>query len=1007
MLPGTRAAVMAWLDGNPNSANTLSVATESRLEGTCLWIRERAEIKSWLRPNSDSPNILWLHGHPGFGKTVLCAYLVDFISQTLGETPASYFMNGLLDGEDPYIVLRSWISQLIQDDDAAFALVFSKFNLSPFGKADQSTTRQLLRDILRLKPGCTLVVDGLDECAMLSQNQTSLEKLIRDVRQALADDSRLLIVSRYEKEVQRALGEVDPSKVVELTLTSEDVRSDLAAFSKDIVDRKCHNKPEEVRSDISSRMVEGSGGQFLWLKMQERGIKGWMNHSQLQKKIESTPAELFEVYDRRWKQIQKGPNQERANVLLRWAACSFRPLSVGELTHAAILDPKTGEITNDELPDNMSPEFVESEIEELCIPFLQVHQVSSESDIHRWTVRLAHFTMQEYLMLHLPFQRLDINTKLHRSNEQKHNLLLGAMCLHHVRSPQAWGFSENETTVLRNYAASGWYRHLDKGMLDASDGKTVSLAVKLMNDANPIWKHWREWFDKTQELGPEKNDDPNGKPPDLLYYALRTGIRPVITAIAQKMKKNPQQSTPGRSAFHTACIMGDLATVRSRLDAGTDANLRGWIGRTPMFAAALYGTTEVVRELLKRGADPNMPKWDGSAPLHASVCKGHFETTRLIIEGGSRHNIPNHRKFLPIHEAAWEGRAKIMQLLLETGSMEYLDAVDQRGGTPLHLAVVAGHEDVFNILLEKGADIHIADKAGWRAVHAASGRGRVEIMRSLLRKGADINTPVTSREIREDFDGWTPVHLATYFYQNDILKLLVAEGVLESKATLKARTASRGETPLLLSAMCGHAYAAELFVSGFRAEVNDTDNSGHTALFLASQQGHADVVKVLLNDECVDTNAPDSFGNTPLDAAVRNGHFHVAQLLTTAMGSMLAQHTELRRNCLLQWAKSTQNPDLISLLEQYAGEVLSDASEKEQRISAKDFEHIQFEPKRAWCYACTLCFPKASSIVGYRCGSCDGGYFHLCANCVGNGAQCRDSSHSLEILKERKRWFPE
>ncbi|PCD21353.1 hypothetical protein AU210_016319 [Fusarium oxysporum f. sp. radicis-cucumerinum] len=137
------------------------------------------------------------------------------------------------------------------------------------------------------------------ECTYLDSSSASVKKILHDVTYAIDDThARVLFVSRDEPKVRHALAEDAPESFVEYKIMPEDVRSDTAALSRDIVSRKLPNKSDDLRSILSETMTDRCQGQFVWLKLQEDSLRAGMNKKQLQSKCLQWYTELNGLYDR-------------------------------------------------------------------------------------------------------------------------------------------------------------------------------------------------------------------------------------------------------------------------------------------------------------------------------------------------------------------------------------------------------------------------------------------------------------------------------------------------------------------------------------------------------------------------------------------------------------------------------------------------------------------------------------------------------------------------------------
>ncbi len=120
--------------------------------------------------------------------------------------------------------------------------------------------------------------------------------------------------------------------------------------------------------------------------------------------------------------------------------------------------------------------------------------------------------------------------------------------------------------------------------------------------------------------------------------------------------------------------------------------------------------------------------------------------------------LPQPPQTHPIHKAASKGRYGEIKTMLDHGIMPGL--VDDQGNTPLHYAVLAKINRVrlTNLLLDANPKIvNAQNEHGITPLHIAVVTGRIRVVNALLAKGADPS--------RKDKNGIAPIHLATAISQ--------------------------------------------------------------------------------------------------------------------------------------------------------------------------------------------------------------------------------------------------
>ena len=68
-----------------------------------------------------------------------------------------------------------------------------------------------------------------------------------------------------------------------------------------------------------------------------------------------------------------------------------------------------------------------------------------------------------------------------------------------------------------------------------------------------------------------------------------------------------------------------------------------------------------------------------------------------------------------------------------------VDARDNELKTPLHYAVLGGHESIMQALCNHGAAVNAADNCGQTPLHKAAAQGQLTLAQELIARGADEN----------------------------------------------------------------------------------------------------------------------------------------------------------------------------------------------------------------------------------------------------------------------------
>ena len=417
------------------------------------------------------------------------------------------------------------------------------------------------------------------------------------------------------------------------------------------------------------------------------------------------------------------------------------------------------------------------------------------------------------------------------------------------------------------------------------------------------------------------------------------------------------------------------------LERGADVNARRNDHQTPLHVASYFGFVEIVRLLLDRCADPeaNAESDMGEKPLH-KVSYGKYRSqedgvrvAQLLLERGADVNTRRNDGWTPLNVASYFGIVEIVRLLLDNGADPETNAEGDMGEKPLH-KVSSGkyrsQEDgvrVAQLLLERGADVNIRRNDDWTPLHVASFHGNVEIVHLLLDHGADPEAnaegdmgekplhKVSSGKYRSQEDGvhaaqlllecgadvntrrnddWTPLHVASYFGNVEIVRLLLDNGA-DPEAYAEG---DMGEKPLhkvssgkYRSQEDGVRVAQLLLECG--ADVNSRRNDRWTPLHIASWSGKFEVVQVLI-DHTAEVDAVDDLGKTPLHDVLQGMYesqedgVRIAQLLLGHGADVNAKSRAGTTPLTQAMASRKERPKLAELLLEHPANV------NEQRSSA-------------------------------------------------------------------------
>ncbi|XP_067685980.1 putative ankyrin repeat protein RF_0381 [Haliotis asinina] len=387
--------------------------------------------------------------------------------------------------------------------------------------------------------------------------------------------------------------------------------------------------------------------------------------------------------------------------------------------------------------------------------------------------------------------------------------------------------------------------------------------------------------------------------------------------------------------FECACEGGDGEVVKYILNLTTvDINSYVWGELTPVMQVAKTGESEVFKVLVSKGADMTKLSKEKENILHLSCHGGNVDIVKYILEQNIVDiNSKRSDGKTPLMLASLHGCRNIFQLLIgkdadvgtahdcemlftcacEGGDAEIVtfvlnhtsvdvNSILSNGITPLMCAAKLGHEDLFKLLVTKGADMAKVDDDHENVLHIACRDGNTEILKYILKQNVlDINS--------KQEDGMTPLLLAAALAEKEVVEILVAkgadptaidddgDGILHLAVLLPISDISclkyiltqnivdingrgrLGMTPLLLAAESGNRDVFDILIEG-GADVSAVNDNGDDVLHVACREGNEVIVKYVLSHCIKDITIKNNQGLNATEIAREKGYLSITKLLS-------------------------------------------------------------------------------------------------------------------------------
>ena len=462
-------------------------------------------------------------------------------------------------------------------------------------------------------------------------------------------------------------------------------------------------------------------------------------------------------------QAQKGSRSRIGMEVLMWLSHSERPLNASELCHAMGVEIGSTDLNSQNIPT----------IETLLGCSLGLVTVEA----YTYTVRLVHYTLQEYLS-----NNSDLFHRPHSMIAEVCLTYLNFQCIRDLPPIPDWS---EPLKPLLIYASRHWGTHARREMTESVN----TLALKLLEE-----------FDKHIASGMLLSYNEDNWDEELRQY-------------------NPK----GFTGLHWAAYFGIMETAVALLEMKRwNLDVTDITGNTALLWAARKGYGDVVKVILEReDVSVNIADNGGRTPLSWAADDGHEGVVKMLLEREDvSPDTADKDGQTPLSQAARYGHVGVMKMLLEREDVSP-NTADIDGRTPLLWAAQFGHVGVVNMLLEwKGVSPNTADNDVRTPLLWRAGNGHGDIAKMLLAR-RDI-TPNTV-----DKDGRTPLFWATRNEHGGVVKTL-----LELEDPTPTTAYNGGRAPLSSAAKGTDPSIVEMLPEQYRInrDIMMNNLTGQTAL---------------------------------------------------------------------------------------------------------------------------------------------------------------------------------
>ncbi|KAH9165684.1 hypothetical protein EDB89DRAFT_2133058 [Lactarius sanguifluus] len=556
-----RQELRKWVSP-PDPSTNHNIACEASHKQTAEWFFQGNKMNEWKSTGS----LLWIHGKPGAGKSILCSSIIQdaIVLREAGLASVAYFYFDFRDTDKQtrHDLLLSLIYQLSARSDPCCEILFRLYVAHDNGaeKPGDGVLVRCLKEMLAVlvQSPTYLIVDALDESPITSGIPSARARVIELVKELLGlrlPNLRVCITSRPETDIKAALGPLASHSV---SLHDEiGQNKDIADYIKSIVysdsDTMMSRWREDEKKLVIETLSERADGMFRWVFCQLEALQDCLPAS-VRRTLQELPESLDETYERILKEIKR-PSRDHAHRLLQYLVVAVRPLRVEELAELLAFD---FDATNGDIP-KFNPDWRWGDQEQALLSTCS-SLIAVVDDGHSRIVQFSHFSVKEFLTSdRLVDLGRDIS-RYHISPVFAHTVVAQA-CVgillslgDDFRPSESEGCGCGSKFPLAGYAAQYWRDHAqsDEVSLRIQDGMQ-----QLFDPNKPHFAAWTKLHNVDYLSSWSGPIEPMAAP---LYRAAFCGFREIVGHL---LIKYPEYAC-ARGGFFGTALIGKTTPCKTR-----------------------------------------------------------------------------------------------------------------------------------------------------------------------------------------------------------------------------------------------------------------------------------------------------------------------------------------------------------------------------------------------------------------------------------------------------------